>query len=86
MSTPSAKKVIVYSTPTCHFCHMAKDYFTEKKIAFEEKDVSRDIAAQQEMISKTGQLAVPVIDIDGQISVGFNLAQINKHLGLEGEE
>ena len=64
-------KVIVYSTTTCPYCVYAKDYFKNKGVAFEDKNVSNDRAAGQEMIAKSGQMGVPVIDIDGQIIVGF---------------
>ena len=64
-------KVIIYSTTTCPYCVYAKDYFENKGVAFEDKNVSIDRAAGQEMIAKSGQMGVPVIDIDGQIIVGF---------------
>ena len=64
-------KVVVYSTPTCPYCIYAKDYFKQNKIAFEDIDVTKDHAKAQEMISKSGQMGVPVIDIDGNILVGF---------------
>jgi len=64
-------KVIIYSTTTCPYCVYAKDYFKNKGVAFEDKNVSNDRAAGQEMIAKSGQMGVPVIDIDGQIIVGF---------------
>lgn len=72
MNTQSTeKKVIVYSTPTCPYCVYAKEYFTEKGIAYSDIDVSRDQVAAQEMIRKSGQMGVPVIDIGGNIVVGF---------------
>ncbi len=64
-------KVTIYSTTTCPYCVYAKDYFKNKGVAFEDKNVSLDRAAGQEMITKSGQMGVPVIDIDGQIIVGF---------------
>jgi len=64
-------KVIIYSTTTCPYCVYAKDYFKNKGVAFEDKNVSIDRAAGQEMIAKSGQMGVPVIDIDGKIIVGF---------------
>jgi len=76
------KAVVIYTTPTCHFCHMAKEYFDSKGIKYESKDVTLDMQAQQEMIQKSGQLGVPVIDIGGEITVGFNLAKINEMLNL----
>lgn len=65
------KKVIVYSTPSCPYCVMAKNYFKENKISFEDIDVSVDKEKAQEMINKSNQMGVPVIDIEGEIIVGF---------------
>lgn len=78
----TAKKVIVYSAPSCPYCDMAKDFLKENKIKFTAKDVSSDAAAQKEMMEKSGQGGVPVIDIDGQIIVGFDIPKIKKALGL----
>ena len=64
-------KVIVYSTPTCPYCVYAKEYFKQNNIAFEDVDVTKDRVKAQEMITKSGQMGVPVIDIDGNILVGF---------------
>lgn len=64
-------KVIVYSTTTCPYCVMAKDWFKEKGVIYEDKNVGVDREAGQEMITKSGQMGVPVIDIDGQVVVGF---------------
>ena len=71
MTTPTTKKVTVYSTPTCPYCTYAKEYFKENGVPFEDVDVSRDRNAAQEMITKSGQMGVPVIDIGGNIVVGF---------------
>ena len=65
------KKVIVYSTPTCPYCVMAKNYFKENNVPFEDVDVSADQSKAREMVQKSGQMGVPVIDIDGQVIVGF---------------
>ena len=75
-------KVIVFSTPTCSFCNMAKKYFREKGIRFRDVDVSRDPAAARDMIRRSGQQGVPVIDIGGKIVVGFNRVLIDKYLSL----
>jgi glutaredoxin 3 len=64
-------KVIVYSTPTCPYCIYAKDFFKENNVPFEDIDVTKDRAKAKEMIMKSGQMGVPVIDIDGKILVGF---------------
>ena len=76
------KKVKIYSTPTCPFCMMAKKFLKENNIDFEDIDVSADQTKAEEMVQKTGQMAVPVIDIDGEIIVGFDKEKIKKALGL----
>ncbi len=76
-------KVKVYSTPTCPWCHVAKDFLKKHKIPFEDIDVSKDEKAAHEMIQKSGQMGVPVIEIDGKMIVGFNEAEIRKALGLK---
>ena len=64
MDTPTTtKQVFVYSTPTCHFCHMAKEYFTEHGINYTDYNVGQDIEKRQEMVEKSGQIGVPVIRI-----------------------
>ena len=63
--------VIVYSTQTCPFCVMAKEYFNKKGVNYKDIDVGADRAAAMEMVAKSGQMGVPVIDINGQITVGF---------------
>ena len=75
-------KPIIYTTITCPFCKMAKNFFQEKGIAYEEKDVTNDTALQQEMIQKSGQFAVPVLDVGGKIIVGFQKAQIEAALEM----
>jgi len=69
--------ITIYSTPTCGFCHMAKAYFQSKNIDYTEKDVSTDIAGQKEMIEKSQQMGVPVIDINGSVVVGFDRPKID---------
>jgi glutaredoxin 3 len=64
-------KVIVYSTSTCPYCIYAKEYFKENNIPFEDVNVGIDRARAQEMVTKSGQMGVPVIDINGEIVVGF---------------
>jgi len=76
------KKVMVYSTPTCPFCMMAKKFLNENNVGFEDIDVSSDQTKAQEMVRKSGQMAVPVLDIDGEIIVGFDKERIKKALGL----
>lgn len=65
------KKVTVYSTPTCPYCVYAKQFLTEQGIQFEDVDVSRDRARAVEMVQKSGQMGVPVLDVAGTILVGF---------------
>lgn len=76
------KNVIIYSTPTCHFCHMAKNFFKEKNIAYTEYNVASDLAKRKEMIEKSGQMGVPVIIIGDELIVGFNKPKIIQLLGL----
>jgi glutaredoxin-like YruB-family protein len=75
------KKVKIYSTPTCPYCHMAKDYFENKGIAFEDLNVADNEEKAEEMLKKSGQMGVPVIDIEGEIIVGFDREKIEKILG-----
>ena len=76
------KKVKIYSTPTCHYCHIAKNFFDDKGIKYEEYNVSADLEKRKEMVEKSEQMGVPVIDIDGEITVGFDEEQISKLLGI----
>ncbi len=76
-------KVKVYSTPTCPYCHAAKDFLKENKIEFEDIDVSKDQTAAQDMIEKSGQMGVPVIDINGTIIVGFDKDAMKKALKIK---
>lgn len=75
-----SQPVIIYTTPTCGFCHMAKEYFDSKKIKYDSKDVTRDVDAYKEILDKSGQLGVPVIDIDGSIIIGFDRHKIDQAL------
>ncbi len=72
--------VIVYSTPTCPYCHKAKDYLTEKGVEFEDVDVAKDQDRAKEMVEKSGQMGVPVLDINGTIIVGFDKAKMDEAL------
>ncbi len=72
----------VYSTPTCPYCVTLKKFLKEKGFEFADIDVSTDEKELQEMVDKSGQMGVPVIDIEGEIIVGFNRPQIDKKLGL----
>ena len=76
------KDVIIYSTPTCHFCHIAKDFFNENNIQYTEHNVLTDLEKRREMVEKSGQLGVPVIIIDGHITVGFDQTEVSSLLGI----
>jgi glutaredoxin 3 len=82
VETKPQPRVIVFSTPTCSFCNMAKKYFREKGIKFKDVDVSRDLTAARDMVRRSGQQGVPVIDIGGKIVVGFDRPKIDKFLGI----
>jgi glutaredoxin 3 len=75
-------RVIIFSTPTCSFCNMAKQYFRQKGVKFKDVDVSRDPTAARDMVRRSGQQGVPVIDIGGKIVVGFDRIKIEKYLSL----
>lgn len=73
----SDSKVIIYSSPTCAYCHMAMQYFNSKKVAYKEIDVSQDMKAAQWVQDKLGYIATPVIDIAGSIVLGFDRPKID---------
>jgi glutaredoxin-like YruB-family protein len=75
--------VKVYSTPACPYCKRAKEFLREKGIAFEDVDVSTDSRSADEMVKKSRQMGVPVIDIDGKIIVGFERDAISDALGIK---
>ena len=77
------KKITIYSTPTCHFCHMTKDFLTEKGISFTDYNVAADLEKRQEMITRSGQMGVPVIFIDDEMIIGFDKDKIASTLGIE---
>ena len=79
-SATTTKKVEIFSTSTCHFCHMAKEWLTEKGIPFTDYNVGEDMAKRKEMVEMTGQLGVPVIRIGDDVMVGFNQEQMAKIL------
>ena len=76
-------KITIYSTPTCVYCKMAKAFFQANDVAYEEKNVASDQVALKEMMDKSGQLGVPVIDVDGQIVVGFDKTTLIKLAGIK---
>ena len=72
--------VKIYSTPSCGYCRLAKEFFKGQSIPYTEYDVSRDQTKAREMVSKSGQMGVPVIDIDGTVIVGFDQGAIHRAL------
>ncbi len=78
-------KIRIFSTPTCPYCQTLKEYLKEKGFEFDDIDVSQDIDARNEMIERSGQTGVPVVDIDGQIVIGFDKERINNILGIKEE-
>lgn len=72
--------VTIYTTPTCGYCNKAKQYFREKRVPFTEHNVARDLRRADEMVRKSGQMGVPVIDVHGKIIVGFNQPEIERAL------
>lgn len=76
-------KVTIYSTPSCVYCRMAKDFFNKNNVKYIEHDVAADEAARKVMFDKSHQMGVPVIDIDGEIHVGFNRPELERALGLK---
>ena len=77
------KKVKIYTAPGCPFCVLAKEYLKEKGVEFEEIDVSKDERRIKEVIEKTGQLGVPVLEIDSEIVIGFDKEKIDQILNLK---
>lgn len=71
-------KIRIYTTPTCPYCQMTKDYLKSQQVDYEELNVQENIEARKEMVDVSGQLGVPVISADGQIVVGYDLDKINK--------
>lgn len=76
------KEVIIYSTPTCHFCQMAKAFFQNNNVQYTEHNVADDAEKRQEMVEVTGQMGVPVIKIGDEYLVGFNEGKIREMLGM----
>ncbi|MBI2577014.1 glutaredoxin family protein [Candidatus Woesearchaeota archaeon] len=77
---PAGSKVKVYSTESCPWCHKAKEFLAELNVPYQEIDVSRDENGRNEMIEKSGQLGVPVLDVNGTIIVGFDQEAIENAL------
>jgi glutaredoxin-like YruB-family protein len=77
------KPVTIYSTPTCTYCNSAKDFFKENNVTYVEYNVAADLAKRKEMIEKSGQLGVPVIEIGEDITVGFDRTRLAQQLGIK---
>lgn len=76
------KPVSIYTTATCHFCQMAKEFFKANNVTYTEYNVSEDEARRAEMIEKSGQMGVPVIYIGDDLVIGFNEGKIKSLLGM----
>jgi len=75
-------KIKIYSTPTCPWCHRVKEFLREKHIKFEDIDVAANREKAQEMVEKSGQMGVPVIDIDGKVIIGFDKTELEETLNI----
>jgi glutaredoxin-like YruB-family protein len=80
----TAKRVTVYSTPSCPWCNTLKNYLREHRIAFRDTDISRDMRAAEDLVRRSGQRGVPQTDINGKIVVGFDKARLNELLDIKG--
>ena len=76
------QNVVIYSTPTCHFCHAAKEFFKANNVAYTEHDVASDVEKRREMMDKSGQMGVPVIIIGDELIIGFDKPKISQLLGI----
>ena len=75
--------VNIYTTPTCVYCQMAKEFFKENNVSYQEHDVSSDAKAREEMINKSGQMGVPVIEVEGEIVIGFDKERLSELLNIK---
>lgn len=75
--------VTIYSTPTCPWCKKTKQFLDANKVAYKDLNVASDVAARKEMVKKSGQLGVPVLDIDGQIIVGYDEPKLKDLLKIK---
>lgn len=76
------KNVTIYSTPSCHYCKLAKEFLTTKNIPYTEYNVASDAQKRAEMIEKTGQMGVPVIEVGDELMVGYDEGQLSSLLGV----
>lgn len=77
------KDIIIYSTPTCHFCQLAKQFFAANGIEYTEYNVAADADKRKEMVELTGQLGVPVIRVGNDVMVGFQESHMRQVLGMD---
>ena len=77
------KKIVIYSTPTCHYCNLAKDFFNTHNLSYEVFDVQTDLEKRKEMVEKSGQMGVPVIFVDDVMVKGFDEEKLVKLLGIK---
>jgi glutaredoxin-like YruB-family protein len=77
-----SKTVTIYSTPVCHFCHAAKEFFTEHGVSYTEHDVASDVEKRKEMVDMTGQMGVPVIRVDDDVIIGYDEPKLKELLGI----
>ena len=82
MGTEASAEVTIYSTPVCHYCQAAKEFFSEHDIAFNDVNVAEDAEKRQEMIEMTGQMGVPVIRIGDDVVIGFDEGKVKELLGM----
>lgn len=80
--TTNTKKIEIFSTPTCHFCSLAKEWFKEKGLTYTEYNVAADIDKRKEMVEMTGQLGVPVIRIGEEVLIGYNPSKMSEILSV----
>lgn len=78
------KPVSIYTTETCGYCKLAKEFFIKNNITYQEFDVGRDLAKRQEMVEKSGQMGVPVIMVGDAMVIGFNKPRLSELLGVQG--
>jgi glutaredoxin-like YruB-family protein len=76
------KTVTIYTTPTCHFCQMSKEFFKANGVEYTEKNVAADLEARKEMIDKSGQMGVPVIYVGDDMVIGFDKGRLSSLLGI----
>ena len=77
-----SKTVTIYSTPVCHFCHAAKEFFTEHGVSYTEHDVASDVEKRKEMVDMTGQMGVPVIRVDDDVIIGYDEPKLKELLEI----